>query len=101
MMSEQLPRSAYDMVGGLVYFPRMFDKIRLHARGDLPEAYHNNLGRELDGWIGVAGRASISSILMKAARHPISVNRNCPGKARNFRNQQRRMVIPVALLFRS
>jgi hypothetical protein len=32
-MSEQLPRSPYDVVGGLVYFPRMLDKIRLHARG--------------------------------------------------------------------
>ena len=50
IMSEQLPRSPYDMIGGLVYFPRMFDKIRLHARGDLPEDYHNNLGRELDGY---------------------------------------------------
>ena len=50
MMNEQLPRSPYDMVGGLVYFPRMFDKIRLHARGHLPEDYHNNLGRELDGY---------------------------------------------------
>jgi Domain of unknown function (DUF5069) len=50
MMNEQLPRSPYDMVGGLVYLPRMFDKIRLHARGHLPEDYHNNLGRELDGY---------------------------------------------------
>jgi Domain of unknown function (DUF5069) len=50
MMSERLPRSPYDMIGGLVYFPRMFDKIRLYARGDLPEDYHNNLGRELDGY---------------------------------------------------
>jgi hypothetical protein len=48
-MSEQFPRSPYDTVGGLVYFPRMLDKIRLQARGDLPEAYHNNLGREFDG----------------------------------------------------
>jgi len=37
------------MVGGLVSFPRMLDKIRLQARGDLPETYHKNLGRELDG----------------------------------------------------
>jgi Domain of unknown function (DUF5069) len=49
-MSEQLPRSPYDMIGGLVFFPRMFDKIRLYARGDLPEDYHKNLGRELDGY---------------------------------------------------
>ena len=48
-MSEQLPRSPYDSVGGLVFFPRMLDKIRLHVRGALPEAYHNNLGREFDG----------------------------------------------------
>ncbi|HEY4814219.1 MAG TPA: DUF5069 domain-containing protein [Chthoniobacterales bacterium] len=26
----------------------MLDKIRLHARGDLPEAYYNNLGSEFD-----------------------------------------------------
>ena len=48
-MNEQLPRSPYDMVDGLVFFPRMLDKIRLHARGALPEGYHNNLGREFDG----------------------------------------------------
>lgn len=48
-MSEQLPRSPYDMVGGVIYFRRMLDKIRLHARNVLPEAYHNNLGCEFDG----------------------------------------------------
>ena len=48
-VNEQLPRSPYDMVNGFVYFPRMLDKIRLHVRGVLPEAYRNNLGRELDG----------------------------------------------------
>ena len=47
--SEQLPRSPYDMVGGLVYLPRLFDKIRLHAQGLLPASYHPNLGRSLDG----------------------------------------------------
>lgn len=48
-MNEQLPRSPYDMAGGVIYFPRLLDKIRLHARGLLPESYHNNLGREFDG----------------------------------------------------
>jgi len=43
------PRSAYDRVGGLVYFARMLDKIRLHAAGRLPEAYHKNLGIGFDG----------------------------------------------------
>jgi hypothetical protein len=48
-MPEQSPRSPYDMVGGLVFFRRMFDKIRLHASGHLRQEYHNNLGKEFDG----------------------------------------------------
>lgn len=28
----------------MIYFPRMLDKIRLHARGELGEDYHQNLG---------------------------------------------------------
>ena len=48
-ISEQRPRSPYDTVGGLVFLPRMFHKIRLHAEGVLPETYHQNLGREFDG----------------------------------------------------
>jgi uncharacterized protein DUF5069 len=48
-MPEQFPRSPYDMVGGFVFFPRMFDKIRLQASGRLPDGYHNNLGKEFDG----------------------------------------------------
>ena len=38
------PCSAYDKVGGIVYFARMLDKIRLKASGELPAAYHKNLG---------------------------------------------------------
>ena len=37
-------RSPYARVGRLVYFGRMLDKIRLHARGELPAAYVENLG---------------------------------------------------------
>ena len=33
-------RSAYDEVGGIVYFGRMLDKIRLNARGTLPADYN-------------------------------------------------------------
>ena len=44
------PRSAYDQVGGLYYVPRMLDKIRLFARGELHPDYHPNLGRNADGW---------------------------------------------------
>jgi hypothetical protein len=32
------------------YFPRMLDKIRLHARGDLPPDYQSSLGKGADGW---------------------------------------------------
>jgi gluconokinase len=37
-------RSPHAKVGGLVYFGRMFDKIRLHAAGKLPPDYVANLG---------------------------------------------------------
>lgn len=43
-------RSPYAKVGRLVYFGRMLDKIRLHARGALPVAdYAENLGKGFDG----------------------------------------------------
>jgi len=48
-MAEQFPRSPYDTVKGLVYFPRMLDKIRLHAAGVLPVIYHKHLGIDFDG----------------------------------------------------
>jgi gluconokinase len=39
------------MTGGMMWFPRMLDKIRLHARGELAGDYHANLGhrKALDG----------------------------------------------------
>ena len=37
-------RSPHEKVGGLVYFGRMLDKIRLHAAGRLPPGYVANLG---------------------------------------------------------
>lgn len=47
-MSAGFPRSPYDREGGLVYFPRMTEKIRRQQRGDLPEDYHGNLGAGFD-----------------------------------------------------
>ena len=41
-------RSSYALIGGLVHFGRMLDKIRLHASGRLPADYHANLGGGLD-----------------------------------------------------
>ncbi len=41
-------RSPSEKVGGLFYFGRMLDKIRSHAKGELPPDYHPNLGRGFD-----------------------------------------------------
>ena len=49
-MPEKFPRSPYDAIGGLVYFLRMIDKIRLHAEGALPtNGYTEHLGGGFDG----------------------------------------------------
>ena len=42
------PRSTLDETDGLRYFPRLLDKIRLHAAGKLDPEYHENLGRGAD-----------------------------------------------------
>lgn len=44
------PKSAYEKVMGMAYFPRMLDKIRLHAKGQLRPDFHANLGKGADGW---------------------------------------------------
>lgn len=41
-------RSPYETVEKFVYFPRMIDKIRLHARGQLHPDFINNLGKAFD-----------------------------------------------------
>jgi hypothetical protein len=41
-------RSPSGEVGGIVYFGRMIDKIRLHQAGKLPQDYVSNLGRGFD-----------------------------------------------------
>jgi len=41
-------RSCYDKTGGLVYFGRMIDKIRLQAAGKLPADYQGNVGIGFD-----------------------------------------------------
>jgi Domain of unknown function (DUF5069) len=37
-------RSSYEKVGGIVFFGRMLDKIRLHAQGKLPSDYNRGTG---------------------------------------------------------
>lgn len=41
-------RSPSAKVGGIVYFGRMLDKIRVHAKGELPPDYQPNLGKKFD-----------------------------------------------------
>jgi Domain of unknown function (DUF5069) len=47
-MDEFPLRSPCQKVGGLFYFGRMLDKIRLHAKGELTPDYHANLGKGFD-----------------------------------------------------
>jgi Domain of unknown function (DUF5069) len=47
-MSNSLPVSPYETTHGLVYFPRMIDKIRKHAVGQLGADYVPNLGKGFD-----------------------------------------------------
>ena len=46
--APRAPQSAFDLTGGLVYFARMLDKIRLHADGRLRADFHANLGHGFD-----------------------------------------------------
>jgi gluconokinase len=50
-------RSPYDAVGGLVYFGRMLDKIRLHAQGQLPPE-----------WVDARGAASPATFDARCCR---------------------------------
>ena len=47
-MSNTVPVSPYETCHGLIYFPRMIDKIRLHASGELGADYVPNLGKGFD-----------------------------------------------------
>lgn len=49
-MNAKCPRSPHDEIDGIIYFPRMCDKIRLHHQGELPAEYHANLGSGMDLW---------------------------------------------------
>ena len=45
----EVPCSAFERTGGIVYFARMLDKIRRHAAGTLRADFHPNLGFGFDG----------------------------------------------------
>jgi hypothetical protein len=42
------PISAYETEGGMVYFPRMLDKMRKLAAGELREDFHEHVGKGRD-----------------------------------------------------
>lgn len=48
MNTSQVPLSPRETVGGFFYLPRMLDKIRKHARGELRADFHANLGLGMD-----------------------------------------------------
>ncbi|MDQ6810155.1 MAG: DUF5069 domain-containing protein [Verrucomicrobiota bacterium] len=45
-MASNPARSPKDKTGGMMYFPRMLDKIRLQARGELAADYQANLSAQ-------------------------------------------------------
>ncbi len=50
MTTKPFPaRSPAEKVGGIYHFGRMIDKIRAHARGELPEDHVPALGKGFDG----------------------------------------------------
>ena len=57
-------RSDRDTVGGLIFFGRMLDKIRLHASGKLPSDY--NRGTGFDARICRFLRVEYDSVVKKA-----------------------------------
>jgi hypothetical protein len=72
-MSTRYPCSPKDEIDGLIYFPRLCDKIRLHQAGELGEDYHANLGGGMDLWIcqflGVAYDA-LADVIRSGASDP-------------------------------
>jgi hypothetical protein len=49
-MPDAIPCSPNEELDGLVYFPRLCDKVRLFAAGELRDDFHENLGHGMDLW---------------------------------------------------
>lgn len=45
------PKSPREAIDGIIYLPRLCDKIRLFAKNELHEDYHPNLGGGMDLWL--------------------------------------------------
>jgi hypothetical protein len=55
------PQSPNETMRGMMYFPRMLDKIRLHAGGELHEDYHYRAVLTKRFWSGVSKKAGDSN----------------------------------------
>lgn len=51
MPNDTYPTSPRTEIDGLPYFPRLCEKVRLFAAGELHAELHDNLGRGMDLWI--------------------------------------------------
>lgn len=58
-------RSPAAKVRGLVYLGRMLDKIRVHARGELPAEYQPNLGHGFDGYCAAFLRVDYNRLVAR------------------------------------
>jgi gluconokinase len=63
-------RSPHEKVGGIVYFGRMIDKIRLNLTGSLPADYIANLGEGFDGMCVRFLGVDYASVVEQAKRLP-------------------------------
>jgi hypothetical protein len=68
-MATRALRSPSERVGGLFYFGRMLDKIRLHAKGELPSDYHANLGKGFDEKCVRLLRMNYDQLIERVRRH--------------------------------
>lgn len=59
------PKSPLEEVGGIPYFVRMCDKIRLQMSGDLHADYQSNLGGGFDKWTCEYLRVSYADLVDK------------------------------------
>ncbi len=68
-MKHPALRSPRDKVGGLVYFGRMIDKIRLHLVGELHDDYRENFGSNdaLDGVLALFLNLEHGAIVQRTA----------------------------------
>lgn len=89
---HDFPCSAHLAVDGLVYFPRMLDKIRLQAAGRLGPEYHPFLGEGFDGrlcrFLGVSYAFVRELVLAGGADREILIRCLATGQARTAEEVQ-------------